>query len=372
MGGYECASQVNNFHRRVDMIAGVQHDVQAEHDYALLKTQGIRVARDGVRWHLIDRGPGNYDWSSFEPMFTAAARQDIQVIWDICHYGWPDGMDVFSPAFPDRFARFAGALAHFVKDRSDGVPFYSPMNEISFLAWGASRNFISPFAHGRDGDLKRQFVRAAIAACEAVLQVDPRARFLYPEPTIQVFPPRNRPELAAAARQVHESQYESWDMIAGYHDPSLGGDPKYLDILGSNFYYTNQWEIEGAGKLRWVDGPRDSRWTPLRELLRELYNRYRRPLCIAETSHIGTGRAIWLREICEEVYQARQEGTPVDGICLYPIIDRYDWLDANHWHNSGLWDLEQDGSGKFVRTLNHSYASGLRECQEKLAGIGCV
>ena len=98
MGGYECATHINTSGQRLDMIAGVQHDAQAEHDYALLKTMGMRVARDGVRWHLIDRsGDGNYDWSSFEPMFEAARRQGVQVIWDICHYGWPDGLDVFSP-----------------------------------------------------------------------------------------------------------------------------------------------------------------------------------------------------------------------------------------------------------------------------------
>jgi hypothetical protein len=373
MGGFECATQINPFRQRLDMIAGVQHDVQAEHDYALLKTQGMRVARDGVRWHLIDRAGGSaYDWSSFEPMFSAAARQGIQVIWDICHYGWPDDLDIFSTAFVDRFARFSRALAQFVKDRSSEVPFYSPMNEISFLAWGASRNFIYPFADHRDMELKRQLVRAAIASCAAVLEVDPRARFLFPEPTIQAFPPRDRPELAARARQAHESQFEAWDMIAGYQDPALGGHPRYLDILGANYYFENQWEIEGNGKLRWDDGPRDRRWVPLNRLLGDIYRRYRRPLIVAETSHIGTGRGIWIREISEQVLQARQEGTPVDGICLYPIVDRYDWLDPNHWHNSGLWDFHHEASGKLVRVLNPAYAAALRECQQTLARSGCI
>lgn len=373
MGGFECATQINAHGDRLDLIAGTQHDAQAEHDYALLKTQGMRVARDGVRWHLIDRaGNGAYDWSSFEPMLLAANRQQIQVIWDLCHYGWPDGLDVFSPAFVDRFARFSRAVARFVKEHSDEVPFYSPMNEISFLAWGASRRFIYPFAEGRDNELKRQLARAAIAACAAVLDVDPRARFLYPEPTIQVFPPKRRPHLAAKARREHESQFEAWDMIAGYQQPDLGGHPRYLDILGANFYESNQWEIEGDGHLAWHAEPRDNRWVPLHRLLGAIYQRYRRPLCIAETSHIGVGRGRWIEEITSEVMKARRDGTPIDGICLYPIIDRYDWMNANHWHNSGLWDFEPDPSGKLIRAVNQPYANVLSGCRQRLATIACV
>jgi beta-glucosidase/6-phospho-beta-glucosidase/beta-galactosidase len=371
MGGFECATHINTSGHRLDMIAGVQHDVQAEHDYALLKAAGMSVARDGARWHLIEHA-GHYDWSSFQPMFEAAQRQHVQVIWDVCHYGWPDGLDVFQPEFIDRFARFAGALAAFIKNHSDEVPFYAPMNEINFLTWGASRDLIYPFAFGRDDELKRQLVRATIAGCEAILQVDPRARFVYPEPTIMVTTPRNRPDLASQAKQYDESQFDAWNLIAGYEQPELGGHPKYLDVLGSNFYHSNEWEIEGNGRLRWEDEPRDDRWVPLSRLLRNIHERYRRPLFVAETSHVGSGRARWMTEIGQEIFKARQEGTPVEGVCLYPIIDRYDWQDPNHWHNSGLWDFRHDPDGKLVRIENPSYAAALADAQTLLASIGCI
>ncbi len=372
MGGFESATHINTAGRRLDMIAGVQHDSQAEQDYALLKSQGMQVARDGIRWHLIDRGSQGYDWSSFEPMFDAAGRQGVQVIWDICHYGWPDGIDVLSPAFVDRYVKFARAVAQFVKNKSDEVPFYAPMNEINFLCWGAARDLIYPFAFGRDNDIKHNLIRATVAGCAAILDVDPRARFVYPEPIVKVHPPRHRPDLAAVARQHHESQFEAWNMVAGYQEPSLGGDPKFLDILGANFYHSNEWEIEGNGRLRWEDEPRDDRWVPLHKLLTDIYRRYRRPLFVAETSHFGSGRARWILEVADEVVKARREGTPIEGICLYPVIDRYDWQDANHWHNSGLWDFQHTSDGKFVRTLNETYATALTKSRQLLAAIGCV
>jgi len=372
MGGFECATHINTSGHRLDMIAGTQHDVQADADYAMLAHMGMRAARDGVRWHLIDRGEGRYDWSSFEPMFEAAARQGVQVIWDICHYGWPDGVDLLSPDFIDRFRAFARALAFFVREHSEETPLYAPVNEISFLTWGASRDLIYPFAFGRDTEVKRQLVRAAIACCEAILEIEPRARFIYPEPVIQVLAPRQRPDLMSAARQQYESQFEAWNMIAGYQDPELGGHPRLLDILGANFYHSNEWEIEGTGRLRWEDEPRDDRWTPLSNLLAEIHKRYQRPLFLAETSHFGAGRARWIKEIGEEIYKARLEGTPVEGICLYPITDRYDWQDSNHWHNSGLWDFHRQPDGKLTRVLNQTYAAAFVAAQAKLASIGCI
>ena len=82
---------------------------------------GMLTARDGFRWHLIEREPGIYDWSSFLPMLQAAHRQGVQVIWDLCHYGWPDFLDLFSPQFSDRFARFAEAAARVVHAESNEI-----------------------------------------------------------------------------------------------------------------------------------------------------------------------------------------------------------------------------------------------------------
>lgn len=371
MAGYECSTHINPAGERLDMTAGVQHDAQAESDYALLRTEGIQVARDGLRWHLIDRGRGVYDFSSFKPMFEAAQRQRIQMIWDLCHYGWPDDVDLFSPAFVERFAKFSGAVARFIQERSNDVPFYAPVNEISFFSWAAARDFFFPYAEGRDHEIKRQLVRAAIASVQAVRKIDPRARFVFPEPTIYVVAPKDQPELAGPAAAYTASQFEAWDMIAGYAQPELGGKPEYLDVLGCNFYSPNEWQITDGEKMQWDEIPRDPRWRPLNLLLKDVYDRYRLPLFIAETSHIGIGRGQWIEEIAQEVYLARENSVPVSGICLYPILDRFDWNDSHHWHNSGLWDLKLDNRGVYERVLNEPYAEALHRAQALLASVGC-
>lgn len=369
MGGYECATHINPQGMRLDMIAGVEHDRRALEDYRLLTTQNMRVARDGVRWHLIDQG-GEYHFESLLPMVRAAREAGVQIIWDLCHYGWPDDVDLLKPQFVDRFAKFSVAVARVIRDESEGVPFYAPVNEISFLCWAATRDLIYPHAEGRDNEIKAQLVRATLAACEAVWSVSPGARFVYPEPVIHVFAPQDKPDLLEAAKMYNEAQYDAWDMIAGRKAPGLGGHEKYLDILGLNYYHSNQWE-HTQGRLRWEDEPRDPRWIPFHRMVQSVWERYERTMIVAETSHFGSGRARWILEMADEICKARQIGLPVEGICLYPILDRYDWNDFNHWHNSGLWDFHKTANG-YERVLNVEYANALREAQARLATTGAV
>ncbi|MBC8075251.1 MAG: beta-glucosidase [Chloroflexales bacterium] len=370
LGGFESACHINRSGARLDMLASTQHDLRAAEDYRLLRTQGIAAARDGVRWPLIDRG-GRYDFASLAPQVQAAAEAGVDVIWTLCHYGWPDDIDLFSPAFVSRFARFCAATARFIKEHGRGVPAYSPINEISFFAWAAGDvGYIYPFGEGQGLKLKKQLVRAAIAGSEAILAVEPRARLVHIDPIIHVVPPHNRPDLMRAAARQRAGQFESWDMLAGRQNPELGGSERFLDIVGVNFYHANQWEHPGddaSARLRWEDTPRDLRWLPLHQLLAEVHARYRRPLLLSETSHFGVGRAPWISEIAHEVLLAWQHGVPLGGICLYPILDRHDWDDPNHWHNSGLWELEPDGRGNLVRVLDQPYAAALHQAQQLLA-----
>lgn len=359
MAGFESSCQINGNGIRLDLIAATQHDTLIDEDYARIREQGIETAREGMRWHLIDQGR-RMDFSSVLPMVQAAERHGIQVLWNLCHYGWPPEVNLYSSGFVERFARYCGAAARFISDHSEAVPFYVPINEISFFAWAAGEvGYIHPHDRGRGHEIKHQLVRAAIAGIEAIREVDPRARMILVDPLIHVIPPRGHPDLARAAADQRARQFESWDMLAGGLEPSLGGHPRYLDIIGVNFYHANEWEYPDQ-RLRWEDTPRDRRWVPLRYLLSELYDRYGRPMILSETSHFGAGRGRWIREVADEVRHAREMGVPMEGICIYPIIDRPDWDDPNHWHNSGLWDLRVGDGDRLERVLCEEYAGELR------------
>ncbi|RYI34141.1 MAG: glycosyl transferase family 1, partial [Acetobacteraceae bacterium] len=320
-GGFECSTHRLRNGRRLDVIASTGHDTHAEDDYRQLAGMGLRTVRDGLRWHLVEPSPGKFDFSSFQPMLRAARNVGTQVIWDLLHYGWPDDIDIWSPAFVDRFAKFARATAQFVRDESDAVPFWCPVNEISFLAWaGGDASYLNPFAAGRGYELKVQLARASLAAMDQLRDVDARARFVHCEPLIAIHhdPTTGRPY--AEAEGWHQAQFQAYELLMGRMWPQIGGSPGYLDIVGVNYYSNNQW-VHG-GKPIDVGHPL---YRPLSDLLFETYARYQRPMLIAETGTEGDRRAAWFRYVASEVKEARRRGVEVEGICLYPVADHPGW-----------------------------------------------
>jgi beta-glucosidase/6-phospho-beta-glucosidase/beta-galactosidase len=321
LGGFECSSHQRSDGRRLDLLASTGHDRHAAQDYALLAQHGIRAARDGLRWHLIEKWPGRYEWSSFLPMLRAANASGTRVIWDLCHYGYPDDLDIWSPAFVDRFARFSAAAALLIMNECDQVSTYCPVNEMSFWAWaGGEVGRFKPCGHGRGAELKRQLVRATIAAVEAIRAVDPNARFITAEPLIHVEAGLGDEEQIRAALAYRQIQFEALDLLSGIKEPGLGGAPEYLDIVGLNYYPDNQWYHGGS-----TIPMGHHAYRPLHEMLREAHLRYGRPLLIAETGAEGCGRPSWLHYVCSEVYAALDAGIPIEGVCLYPIADYPGW-----------------------------------------------
>ena len=371
MGGFESACHIASTGARLDMLRATQHDRFVRDDYAALQGQRIGTVRDTIRWHLVERAPGVYDFSSVDPYVDAATATGTEVIWDLLHYGWPDGLDIFSSAFVERFAGFCRASAQYLRARVPAERFYTPINEISFFAWAAAEvGWFHPFAIHRGGELKRQLVRAWIAGVDAIRDVDPGARIVSVEPIIHTVPPRGRADVDGRAAAQNDSQWEACDLLIGRREPELGGAPRYLDIVGVNFYHDNQWEVPGGEKIHWHITPRDPRWVPFSQLVRGAYDRYQRPIIIGETSHVGVGRAEWIRELTDEVLTAIESGLPLEGICLYPIMDRFEWNDPWHWHNSGLWDYDIEADGTFRRVLNPVYAAEFARSQLRLARVG--
>jgi hypothetical protein len=278
-------------------------------------------------------------------MLRAGEAAGTQVAWDLCHYGWPDDLDVFSAAFVERLARYAAAFAHLHLEETGRPPIVCPVNEISYLAWaGGDMARMNPLARGRGYELKRQLARAAIAAVSAVRAVAPGARILAIDPVIHIAPAPGKDAGPALAHL--EAQFQAWDMLVGRHAPELGGAPTMLDLVGVNYYWNNQWSCEHPRLLKghWLcEGeplsPFDPRARPLRGLLAGVHARYGRPIFVAETSIEGDRRADWLRHVGAEVREAIRAGIPVEGICLYPVLSHPGWDDDRYCPN-GLLEME--------------------------------
>jgi hypothetical protein len=355
--GFECSSHRRYDGRRLDLLAGTGHAEHAVADYAQVRELGFGWARDGVRWHLVERAPGRCCWQSWWRQLEAAERARVPVCWDILHFGYPDWLDIWSSDFPARAASFAAAAAQFQKRITGRSGLFCPINEISFMAYaGGERAWMAPHGIGEGVRLKDQLVRAAIAMARAIRSVDPGARLLWAEPLIVVAAADDvrQPE----ARAAEEAQYEAIDWIVGRVRPELGGSPDLADVLGFNHYPHNQ---------RWVDGPVIGLGTPgfvgLADLMEGCAVRYPGArFILAETGAEGAGRSAWLRYVGEEIAIMLARGVPLDGVCLYPVTDYPGWDDGRHCHTGvmGMADACRPAACRRTGVFRHRVSAACR------------
>lgn len=368
LSGFECSTFDWKDQGRRDLCEETQHRAHADEDYALLPPLGIAVAREGVPWPLVDKGGSRFDFSYVDPFIEAMNRHKVLPIWDLCHYGYPDGCDPYDPGFAPRFADYARAAAEYVTARMHGPHFFTPMNEITFFGFMAGEwGWAAPFRKTREDrtKLRRAMCAADIAGVKAIREVVPDARMVHIDPLILVVPPADRPDLADEAwRETYDDAFYAFDVISGAIEPELGGSPEILDIVGVNNYSFGQMEYRENGPHAALK-PDDPRIRPLADLLESAWTRYRRPMIVAETSGMQGGRDDWLNDVVEECLAAVNRGMDLHGVCLFPAVDVPDWH-TGEWLHNGICDLERQPDGRLKRVPFQPYVDALRGWQRKL------
>ena len=120
-GGFEGSTHRRLDGHRLDIIAASGHDKLAMIDYALASDAGLSTIRDTLRWQLIEQTPGQYDWSTVQPIMAAARACKTQIVWDLCHFGIPQWLDIWSTDFIERFAAYAAAAAAHLSSSTDTI-----------------------------------------------------------------------------------------------------------------------------------------------------------------------------------------------------------------------------------------------------------
>ena len=359
MGGFECADHINRSGKRVNLLKETEHNLRAEEDYKLLMGLGIRVVREGICWSEVEKSPFIFDFSEVRNRMKLAEKHGIQVIWDLCHFGYPDGIFPTHPLFIERFISLCRAFALFHLEHSLQPLYVVPINEISFLSWhsGDMRGTV-PFAVNSGFDIKYHLCKAAIEGINVLRQTDEDCIIFLVEPLVKIHPANDEISTAELA-ELNSHQFQAMDIISGKLNPELGGSPYLFDMVGFNYYSSNQWDHLDR-TLVWP--PEERQLTPLCELLLMAISRYNKPAILAETGHFGAGRSRWIEEITEECIKALETGVDLQGICIYPILDRPDWDDLLNYHNSGVFDFD----GQKNRVPHEGYVESLRKCVAKV------
>lgn len=339
MGGFECADQINRAGERVNLMTETKHDIWVREDYQLLNDLGIKVVREGICWSRAETAPYIFDFSYLIPFYKAAEEMNFQIIWDMCHFGYPDGLIPTHPQFNARFVALCEAFSLFHSQQTHQPLMVVPINEISFLSWhsGDVRGTV-PFAINSGDDIKYHLCKAAIEGALKLKEVAPSCLLFAVEPLIKIHAADNTISSQELALLNH-NQFQSMDILLGTKFPELGGNKDLFDYLGFNYYYNNQWDHKNV-TIPWPEGDRPL--TPLSHLLQMAYQRYFKPMLLTETGHFGFGRDIWIRETTVQCLEAIKAGVDLRGICIYPIIDRPDWDNLSIYSKSGIWDFGEE------------------------------
>jgi hypothetical protein len=375
MGGYECTDKLNAFGERVDFLKITGHLNMIDEDYKNLSIFNIKTVREGICWSQVEKVAYEYDWSNVKKMMRAAEKYGIQQVWDICHFGFPDDLTPLHPMFARRFAALCRAFVRFYRsvDQHSEI-IVTPINEVSFLSWlGGDACGTSPYCKGYGWEVKYALMKAYIEGVEALKMEDGNIRIMPTEPLVNMVPPLDAsPEEITAAAVVHDAQFQVLDMLSGRLCPELRGKPEYLDILGCNYYYNNQWITTTFEFLPWQNEGNDPRWLPLSSLLMQLHERYNCPIVLSETSHPGEHRPKWVEFIARECNMMLEKEMPLWGVCWYPVIDRPDWDHLSPWHKAGLWDVVPDENGVLRRVLDGPSARAMLQAQALVENFTAV
>ena len=344
---------------RVDELAKSGHLARQDTDLAAVAALGVRVWRYGMPWRLVERAPGDYDWSLWDRALDACARHGLEPVVDLCHFGLPDHYAGFcEPGWVEGFARYVDAfLARYRAPR-----WFTPVNEPHFTA-AASGLF------GIWNDRRRSPRDWAQALCHVALaNLEANARIRADRDGWWIGAEAFSCPVAVSAAHEEEAlrqraaAWAVWDLHFGLPlAPHLARDFDAVDagirrrierlasranvVAGHDFYPVSITPVGGAPPELGIEQRLDAYETTARAW----HARYGVDFWVAETSNLGLPVAQqedWLAAFAARLRCMRAAGLPVRGLCWYSRGDQYDWDSAltapvGHVTEVGLYDAER-------------------------------
>lgn len=407
-GGVECT--VNRVRDRYfSQLERNGHAVRAD-DLDRFASLGVRALRYPVLWERTAPGdPESADWRWTDERLVALQRLGIEVIAGLVHHGsGPDHTSLLDPAFGDKLAVYAAAVAA----RYPWVPMYTPVNEPLTTGRFAALYGVW-YPHARDD---ASFVRAVLNQCRATVlamrairRVNPGAKLVQTDDLGKTY---GTPEMGELVALYNERRWLAWDLLCGRVGPGHALWPYLLetgvperefgwfrdnpcppDLIGVNYYITSErWLDHRIGRYpashvgsyrHWhcadIETPRAFAVpTPgIAPLLRECWERYRLPIAITE-AHIDAHREDqlrWLLEIWRAAERVRGEGADIRAVTVWALLGSFDWnslVTVDHgYYEPGPLDVRSDPPRPtVVATLMRELSSGRKASHPVLQGDG--
>ena len=339
---------------------------------------GIQAIRYPILWEQIaPDGLAQADWSWADERLSYLNTLGIRPIVGLIHHGsGPRHTSLIDPAFPEQLADYARAVAQ----RYPWLTHYTPVNEPLTTA-RFSGLYGHWYPHGQDD---ATFVRALLNQCratvlsiQAIRQINPHAQLVQTEDLGKTF---STPLLAYQAQFENDRRWLSLDLLCGDINPShplwhylrqsgaeeaellwFQAHPCLPDMVGINRYVCGDRFIDerldrypshthgGNGKHVYADV--EAVWVCAEgiydhaTLLKEVWERYQRPLAITE-AHLGCTREEqlrWLKEIWQVAQSLHRHSIDIRAVTVWSLLGTYDWNSlvtrADGFYEPGVFDV---------------------------------
>jgi dTDP-4-dehydrorhamnose reductase len=347
-------------------------------DLDRLASLGIESVRYPVLWErTAPRSLDEFDWRWADERLNYLRRLNIKPIVGLLHHGsGPPYTNLLDPEFPEKLARFAGAVAI----RFPWVEAYTPVNEPLTTA-RFSCLYGHWYPHKRDALL---FAKALLAQCRGTVlamreirRVNPNARLIQTEDLGKTY---STPQLNYQAEFENERRWLTFDLLNGEVDQDkrmwqylrhVGiteaelkwflDNPLPPAILGLNHYVTSQRFLDhrigrypvschgGNGQQTYADVEAvracPAGMLPPKAIFEEAWDRYHRPLAITE-AHLACTREEqlrWFKEIWDAAQSLRHEGVDIRAVTAWAAFGSFDWNSLltrdSGCYESGIFDL---------------------------------
>ena len=404
--GVECTvNRVGD--RYFDQMVRSGHD-RRESDLDLVAALGVKALRYPVLWERTapgDLADANWAWS--DERLAKLRTLGIAPIIGLLHHGsGPAHTSLIDPAFPEKLAQYARAVA----ERYPWVRSWTPVNEPLTTA-RFSGLYGHWYPHGKDD---ATFLRTLVNQCKGtalamreIRRVDPLAQLVTTEDLAFT---RSVPMLQYQADFENERRWLSldlhcgrvtrkhplwsWLVRSGLTERELlwfAENPCVPDVIGCNYYLTSErwlddnvaawpaWSHGRNGRHAYADvhAALTGELAGLERLLGSVWERYRLPIAITE-AHLGSTRdeqLRWLVDVHDAALRAKQRGADVRAVTVWSVFGSFDWhclvTRDDGCYEPGVFDVRgphprPTALAQAVRDL----AAGRRPAHPVLAGPG--
>jgi dTDP-4-dehydrorhamnose reductase len=390
-GGIECTiNRIGNQFRDQLLYAG---HYQRGFDIDLIAELNISTLRYPVLWERHEHGENGFiDFRWVERRLNMIREKQITPVAGLLHHGsGPRFTDLLDPRFPEKFARYAGAVAR----KFPWITKYTPINEpLTTARFSALYGHWYPHRHN-PVDFVRALInqlKATVLAMREIRTVNTDALLVQTEDLAKI---HSTDVLRYQAEFENNRRWLTFDLLSGHVTQS---HPlwNYLlsvnirqheleffienacppDLLGLNYYVTSERYLDddidkyglhlrgGNGVHEYADteAVRVGRASGISNLLQETWDRYHRPMAMTEV-HIGCTadeQVRWFMEIWNACCDCRSRSIPLEAVTAWSLLGAFDWdslLTKQDLHyECGAFDV-RDGNinltefGKVLSTL---------------------